>query len=109
MARGADLGVVIDIEAVPIHSGVEALAKDGVRTGAAVRNWESYGAAIHTSPGLLDWRRDLLCDPQTSGGLLIAVSPDHADTVLKLAHDQGFYGAAIVGRFVDGPAEVRIA
>jgi selenide,water dikinase len=108
MARGAGLTAEIAMDAVPLHSGVEALARDGVRTGAAIRNWESYGAAVRLPDGFDDWRRDLLCDPQTSGGLLIAAAPRAADVLLARARDQGFEHAAVVGRLTDGPAEIQV-
>lgn len=109
MARGAGLHALLDADAVPLHGGVEALARDGVRTGAAVRNWASYGEAVVLPEPFEPWRRDLLCDPQTSGGLLIAVAPEAADKVLRLARAGGFERAAIVGRFAEGPARVEVA
>jgi len=108
MARGAGLTVAIDPNAPPLHPGVEALAKGGVRTGASGRNWASYGAAVRVPEGLEDWRRDILCDPQTSGGLLIAVSPDAAERVLELSRARGFVHAKAVGRLVEGPVEIRM-
>jgi selenide,water dikinase len=108
MARGAGLTAVIDAGAPPLHPGVEALARDDVRTGAAVRNWDSYGAAVELPEGLEDWRRELLCDPQTSGGLLIAVAPEAAGAVLALARADGFSHAAVVGRLEAGAARVRV-
>jgi len=107
MARGAGLTVELDA-AAPLHPGVEGLARDGVRTGAAVRNWASYGDAVDLPPELEEWRRDLLCDPQTSGGLLIAVAPDGAQAVLDLAREQGFASAALVGRFTDGAPRIVV-
>jgi selenide,water dikinase len=109
MARGAGLTLVIKADAVPLHPGVEALARAGVRTGAAARNWESYGESVHLPAGFEDWRRDLLCDPQTSGGLLIAVAPEAAQAVLDLARAQGFAASAVVGRLQDGPAAIEVA
>jgi selenide,water dikinase len=108
MARGAGLTAVIDPEAPPLHPGVETLAREGVRTGASGRNWDSYGEAVRLPAGFDDWRRDLLCDPQTSGGLLIAAAPDAVEAVLELARGQGFVRVAVVGRLVDGPAEIRV-
>jgi selenide,water dikinase len=108
MARGAGLTAVIDAAAPPLHPGVEVLARDGVRTGAAVRNWDSYGAAVELPEGLEDWRRELLCDPQTSGGLLIAVAPEAVEAVLALARADGFSHAAVVGRLEAGAARVRV-
>ena len=82
MARGAGLLAHINAGAVPLLPGVEALARAGVRTGAAVRNWDSYGDAVILPAGFDSWRRDLLCDPQTSGGLLVACAPEAANAVL---------------------------
>jgi selenide,water dikinase len=107
MARGAGLTVEISA-APPLHPGVEALARDDVRTGAAGRNWASYGGSVDLPDGFEDWRRDLLCDPQTSGGLLIAVAPEAADAVLQLAHKEGFTRAAVVGHIIDGPAKIVV-
>ena len=108
MARGAGLTVELTA-APPLLDGVEALATGGVRTGASGRNWASYGEGVDLPPGLDDWRRDLLTDPQTSGGLLIAVAADQAEAVLALAQGEGFARAAVVGRVLDGPPRVRIA
>ncbi|WP_430419379.1 selenide, water dikinase SelD [Phenylobacterium sp.] len=106
MANGAGLTAVIDAADAPLLPGVETLVQAGVRTGASTRNWASYGARVQGAPD--DWRRDLLTDPQTSGGLLIAVSPDAADEVLTLARADGFDHAAVVGRLVEGPPRVQL-
>src|SRR5262249_4625653 len=84
MARGAGLTAEIDAAAAPLLADVEALALAGVRTGASGRNWASYGESVRLPEGLPDWRRDLLTDPQTSGGLLIAAHPREADNILAL-------------------------
>jgi len=109
MARGANLTARLFAAAAPLHPGVEALARDGVRTGASTRNWESYGEAVDLPQGFEPWRRDLLTDPQTSGGLLIAVAPEAADDVLALCRAEGFSAAAIVGQLEAGPARVVVS
>ncbi|MDP3737900.1 MAG: selenide, water dikinase SelD [Hyphomonadaceae bacterium] len=108
MARGAGLAAEIDASAVPLLPGVEALARDGVRTGAATRNWESYGEAVAVPAGFESWRRDLLCDPQTSGGLLIAVDAAAVSSVLAMARDTGFADAAPIGRLIAGNPRIVI-
>ena len=107
MACGSGLGVELDAAATPLQDGVEALARDGVRTGASGRNWTSYGDSVVLPAGFDDWRRDLLTDPQTSGGLLVAVAPDAAGTVLATIRAAGFDQAAVVGHIVAG-AGVRV-
>ena len=109
MAQGAGLGVRIDPAAAPLLPGAQALAQAGVRTGAAVRNWASYGEAVRLADGVADWQRDLLCDPQTSGGLLIAVAADRAPSVLERVRNAGFDRAAVVGEIVAGAPVVQVA
>ena len=108
MARGAGLTAEIRAEAPVMAPGVEALLAEGVRTGASDRNWESYGAAVRKPENFPAWRRDLLTDPQTSGGLLVAVAQANAEAVLTLARARGFAHATVIGRLVAGPPEVRI-
>jgi selenide,water dikinase len=107
ICRGASLSAEISAEP-PLLVGVEALARAGIRTGASTRNWASYGQDVRLPEGLPDWRRDLLTDPQTSGGLLIAVAAETADQVLNLVRDRGFKAAAVVGRLRPGPAEIHL-
>ena len=109
MCRGAGLTAKIEATAPPLLAGVEVLARDGIRTGAAVRNWASYGDAVHTPIDLPEWRRDILCDPQTSGGLLIAVRADRAQTVLDLVKARGFLAASAVGRLEAGSPQVILS
>jgi selenide,water dikinase len=108
LCRGARLGADIDAADAPLLPGVEALAQAGVRTGASTRNWESYGEAVSLDAAAPAWTRDLLTDPQTSGGLLIAVAPHAAQAVLDLAQQMGFHRAAKVGRMTQGPAEIAV-
>jgi selenide,water dikinase len=107
ICRGSGLAAQITAEP-PLLMGVEPLARAGVRTGASTRNWASYGADVRLPAGLPDWRRDLLTDPQTSGGLLIAVAPEAANAVLDLVRARGFTAAAVVGGLTAGPAEVGV-
>jgi selenide,water dikinase len=108
MARGAGLAAEIFPDGPAALPGVEALAQAGVRTGASGRNWASYGAAVRGAEALPGWKRDLLCDPQTSGGLLVAVDPVEAAAVLDLLRRRGFTSASVVGRLTEGPAGIEI-
>lgn len=108
MCRGAGLMAEIAADAPSLLDGVEALARTEVRTGAAGRNWASYGEAVYLPDRLPGWRRDLLCDPQTSGGLLIAVAETEAEALLAFLHAEGFPASRRVGRLSAGPAEIRV-
>jgi selenide,water dikinase len=109
MARGSGVSLSLRWADTPCLRGALALAEAGVRTGAALRNWASYGNAVQMSPDLPEAARDLLCDPQTSGGLLISVSALEAPTVLAHVQHAGFEAAAIIGDVVSGPAGLVIS
>ena len=108
MARGSGLAIEIDTAALPLLDGVEALARDGVRTGASTRNLDAYGEFLDLPAAYEAFRRDILTDPQTSGGLLISVAAEEAHAVLTLAREAGFHQAEIIGRVVDGPVCLRV-
>ena len=108
MCRGAGLSATLDAKAVPTLPGAAALAQAGYATGAAARNWTSYGAGVRLPDGLPDWARGLLCDPQTSGGLLIAVRADRASDIVDRCKAAGFAQATIVGSMEEGEAVVTV-
>jgi selenide,water dikinase len=108
MARGSGLSVEIDAAAPALLPGAEGLVRAGVRTGASDRNWASYAEQVRTNGALEPWRRDLLTDPQTSGGLLIAVAPDRAEDLLALATSRGFDASRVVGRVRKGDVGVWV-
>ena len=108
MCRGSRAKAVLRLAQVPLLSGAQALAETGLRTGAAVRNWSSYGAEVIWPESEPTWRRDLLCDPQTSGGLLVAVAPEQSEQVLDLVRCEGFAQSAIVGEIEAADAVVEI-
>jgi len=108
MARGAGLTAVLHSDGPRVLPGVEDLARAGVRTGASGRNWASYGASVRGADALPDWKRDILCDPQTSGGLLIAVDPAAVAVILDLLTARGFTRSAVVGRLQPGGAHIEL-
>ena len=105
MARGGKVRIEL-FDRPPGLAGVEALVADGVRTGASGRNWASYGDQVEgLGEGAL---RDLLTDPQTSGGLLISVAADQADEVLATVNSDGPAVATVVGRVREGAPGVSV-
>ncbi|WP_156389475.1 selenide, water dikinase SelD, partial [Brevundimonas sp. Root1423] len=104
MARGA--GATVELTSrPPVLGDALRLLEEGVRTGASARNWAAYGHEVDgLEAGVV---RDLLTDPQTSGGLLIAVAEAEVSALQALARINGC-GALPVGRVVDGPARVQV-
>jgi selenide, water dikinase len=108
MARGSKLSLVVAADDLPLLTDAAVLAQQGVVTGASGRNWASYGEAVELPAGLPDWRRQLLTDPQTSGGLLIACSPDRANDILQTIVAAGYPGARRIGHVEAGAPMVRV-
>ncbi|EFJ51589.1 hypothetical protein VOLCADRAFT_103479 [Volvox carteri f. nagariensis] len=82
VCRGSGLHGRVAAGAVPLMGPARGLAERGVLPGAVARNWDSYGASVSLGPGVEPWLRDLLVDPQTSGGLLLAVESGAEGEVL---------------------------
>jgi len=97
MARGSGLTVAIDWQRVPFLPGVRALAQQGCITGASGRNWAAYGHEVALPAGFLPVEQALLTDPQTSGGLLVACTPEAVQDVLAVFEGRGFDAAADIG------------
>lgn len=108
MARGSGATLRLDLADLPFLSQAERLAQEGRVTGASHRNWTSYGEGIVLPPGLPDWRRHLLTDPQTSGGLLVSCKAERAPDLLALIKAAGYPAARIVGAVAAGPGRVVV-
>ena len=108
MARGAGLTVAIDWPRVPLLPGVAELAAAGFITGASGRNWAGYGADVRLADGLPATAQSLVTDPQTSGGLLVACTPESVDGVLAVFRREGFAQAAVIGAVEAGPARLDV-
>ena len=102
LARGAKLKMKIQLEKLPLLPGVLAFAEAGVVTGASGRNWDSYGSEVSLPATTSDAYKAILCDPQTSGGLLVACAPEAEAEVLACFERQGFKAARTIGRMLEG-------
>ncbi len=108
MARGASLKITLQMSAVPMLPQVEALAELGFITGASGRNWAGYQQDIALDAGISAVQQALLCDPQTSGGLLVACDVESVDAVLAAFAEHGFAHAAVVGEISEGKTGVEV-
>jgi len=104
-------GVVLEVwgASIPVFPGVLELIRAGVVSGAVERNRE-YGASfVKRDRSAGEDLETLLYDPQTSGGLLIAVGESKAPALLAALHTKGVPAAAIVGRVLrKGPARILL-
>ena len=92
VCSGAGLDAQLDINAIPQVSGLKGYIDAGCVPGGTQRNFNAYGRHLAS---LNPHQRALLCDPQTSGGLLIAVAPSAAEEVEELLSKAGLPHAAI--------------
>ncbi|MGP2494004.1 selenide, water dikinase SelD [Mesorhizobium sp. PUT5] len=97
MARGSNAGIALRYGDLPFFERAEALAEQGFVTGASNRNWASFGESVRLPPDLPLWKRHLLTDPQTSGGLLVSCEPGRAADILRMIRHSGCPAATIVG------------
>ncbi len=70
MCEGSNLSAKIEYNKIPTFNDVEEYIAQGCMPGGTFRNWDSYAQNIKLQD---DYQKSILCDPQTSGGLLIAV------------------------------------
>jgi len=108
MCGGAGVSGVVNAGLVPVFGGARRLSEAGVKTGASGRNWDSVKGTVTVERQLSEADLDLLCDPQTSGGLLVSCRPDAVDRVLDVFAKHGHAGAAVIGRMEAGTAGVRV-
>ena len=102
MCRGAKLGARIRWDDLPVIAQAIDYVKAGIYTGASTRNWAGFGAEVRLAEGMAEWQKQVLTDPQTSGGLLVACAPESEAEVMALFARGGFADARKIGSFVEG-------
>jgi selenide,water dikinase len=108
LARGSGVRIRLQASRIPFFAQAEALAEAGYITGASQRNWNSYGDDVTLPNDLPPWRRALLTDPQTSGGLLVACAPKKAEAIKAMMLAAGYARASIIGEAVAGAPGIEV-
>ena len=101
MLEETENGMVIDSGNIPFFPDAKALLASGFVPGGLYRNRDFRKNMVEFGPDVPDYIADMLFDPQTSGGLLIAVSKTKASRLLETLHGAGVENAAIVGEIVN--------
>jgi selenide,water dikinase len=107
MAKNSGVDVEIHVAALPLYDGVERCIADGVMPGAVDRN-QAYAMRWvqkeTTHPSL-----PVVFDPQTSGGLLVALAPEKAERYVQAMRGRGHLRTCIIGRVTErAGAESRV-
>lgn len=107
MAADAALDLEVVWDDIPLLPGVLECLGAGIVPGGAERNRESAEAVVVPAEGVSRSMLDAGFDPQTSGGLLIAVAEDKAAALLEALREAGVHEAAVIGRVL-GPGRGRV-
>jgi selenide, water dikinase len=86
MCEGSGVCATINFGKVKVIANLDEYVSEGSIPGGTNRNWDSYGLFVNLSD---EKQKAVLCDPQTSGGLLIAVSPKSRNEVEELLKKEG--------------------
>jgi selenide,water dikinase len=109
ICKGSGAAATVHWGSLPLLPGAVEFAREGVFTGASGRNWTGYGERVTLGKGLGEAEQLLLTDPQTSGGLLVACSPETVDAVLAVFREEGFSDAAVIGEISAGAPHITVA
>jgi selenide,water dikinase len=109
MLDASQVGAELAYEAVPVLPHAWNLAARGFVPGGTKRNLEVAADRVTWAADVGEADRWILTDAQTSGGLLLAVPPEHEVALLTALQDEGTPAAATIGRVTAGPAgRVRV-
>jgi len=101
-----ELGVEISLSAVPVLDGALDVLKQGLKSSLHDANARALEAFVVAPELAGDARLQLLADPQTAGGLLVALPAGKAKRCLAALHKAGYAQAAIVGSLIEGACSV---
>ena len=109
MAAGSSVQAIVDYQALPFYEGAHDMYKKGQTTGSNKANRSLVARhPLALARELTSPQQELLYDPQTSGGLLLALPEDQARKLLRQLHEAGIAEAAIIGRMVEGAVGVIV-
>lgn len=86
MCEGSNISATIQFDAIPVFDSLNDYLDQNCIPGGTNRNWESYG---HKIGAITERQKQILCDPQTSGGLMVAVREKHSEEFEKIALKNG--------------------
>jgi len=109
MAEGSNVTLRIRVEDVPVMAEALEMYEKGVTTGVNRPNRELISHATNFDGNFPGKRGEIIVDPQTSGGLLVAVPAGQAGQVLAALHAAGVAAARIVGEVVEFGGADRLA
>ncbi len=107
VARSSKVAVRLVFERIPVHERFYELVGKGVSTGSTAANRHNVAAVFEDRAALSAGQQEVLFDPQTSGGLLVAVAPEHVEPLLRDLRAAG-HTAAEIGEVLPGPPRIVV-
>ncbi len=101
MVRGSKVTAEIALDSVPVLPGAWDLLDSGIAPGGTHRNLQSVSETVIWESSLKEVEQLLLCDAQTSGGLLIAVPEERKNELMSELINEGVFGASEIGRVTE--------
>jgi selenide,water dikinase len=98
MAKASEVCLEIEIGRLPIMDEALAVYKKGMRTSVNDYNKQMVEKYMRIEADIPLWHQEIIFDPQTSGGLLVAVSEAQGENLIKTLGSAGVAGAKIIGR-----------
>jgi selenide,water dikinase len=106
MARGSGVGIQLSPVAVPLIPGTLELLERGIVPGGTHRNLAGVLGSADWDDALTADQKLLMCDAQTSGGLLISVAADKCDNLIVALNAADTPAAAVIGSVTDEPSGI---
>lgn len=103
MVAGTEVGMVIDTSVIPVFPEARAYARQGMVPGGTGRNRDFRKNMVDIGKKVPQYLQNILFDPQTSGGLLIALPEKKAPKLLEKLRKEGMNEAVIIGEVVAEP------
>jgi selenide,water dikinase len=108
MVSASNVGAKVFLESVPVFPGVWDYLRAGLAPSGTHANHRFLKEWVTHAPNISREEQLLLCDAQTSGGLLAAVEPGKAEELVRLLHVRGVSSATIVGQINEPPARIHV-
>jgi selenide,water dikinase len=107
MASASGVGLRFHLNKIPMMPGAERYASEGIFPSGGFNNEDFFGPHVHFVKEINHEAQMLLHDPQTSGGILMALPPGQADALLQSASESG-QTMWLVGEVVDGESSIEV-
>jgi selenide,water dikinase len=108
MLTGSAVDAIISVGQVPLLPGTRDLADEGAIPGGSRRNRDALSAVIRWAPELTELDQLVLCDAQTSGGMMVAVPAAQLDELLAELEKEKVIVAAVIGELREGAGLIYV-